>query len=651
MKDAGVRKYDVKHVIMVGASTRMPRLRQAAQEIFDRKPLTSINCEEVVAYGAGVLGGVLKGEVKDVLALETTPLSIGVETLGGAMATLIPRNTLLPHQVNQMITTAWDNQKEATIKVYQGEREMVADNKLLGEFKIKNIPPGPRGSVNIELIMVLDEDGLMNVTAINRNTGTEENLIVQRINDVSDDYIESIKQSAEKAAKADYHHRQLVEAKAEIDTLIDSAKLSLDVNAKFLTENLRNQVIQGIENITTARESDDPKFLGKKIDEFGLISEKVRLAICGEDPERKSKQKRESSFAAESEGDEEEDDDVSHPIKRRKSTSISDDENDSDYSLDNDYETDSEDGNKNDHEDDTSQRRRRLTNRIVESESELDDDKYEVESDEDYRIGRKNKRASYDEDDSISQGDEDSDSDDKNAVEDDDIESDLARGRRNIRDCDHEHEDDEEPTNLRRRKLIRRNGKSVLDEDSDDDVTDAYRPLGVKRGTSGRDIDYDEDDEILDTNRRTNKSSRRNRGSDSISDYEDTDDELWPSQKKRRKSVTDIDNYDDRKQSTRRRKEPRDSYSDDSDHEDEFRLSPDRNIMGDDNTSESFPAYKGRKETMKEASKHSVLASVLYDDYEDYSEESYDSESFSGYEHDSDDDEEEGEEEEEEDAK
>jgi molecular chaperone DnaK len=632
MKDAGIRKYDVKHVIMVGASTRMPRLRQAAQEIFDRKPLTSINCEEVVAYGAGVLGGVLKSEVKDVLALQTTPLSIGVETLGGAMATLIPRNTLLPHQVNQMITTAWDNQKEATIKVYQGEREMVADNKLLGEFKITNIPPGPRGSVDIELIMVLDEDGLMNVTAINRNTGTEENLIVNRINDVSDEHIESAIKSAEQTAKSDFHRRRLVELRAEIDALIDSAKLSLDINTKFLSEKLRNQVIKGIENIKTARESDDPKFLDKKIDEFGLISESVRLAICGEDPDRKPKQnvnRSQPNFAEFSDIDvddddhDDDDDKDSRPMNRRKSKSVSDGENDSDYSSD---------------EDDKNRRLRlkQSTNNSAESEFEAFNDLDEV----DYRTRGKKKRFSYDEDDTTSESDGDTDSsDDKYEVEDDDVDPNPARRRRRkIRGSDHEHDHDEEPTNHRTRNLNRR----YSGEDSDDDVSDEFRPLRVKRRMSGHELDDDEEDEFVETNRRT--SSRE---SESFTDYDDTDDEFRPSQKKRQNFAPDDDVYDGRMQSTRRRKVPRDShcgdseYSEDEDDDDDDQRSPYKYDVGDEDEDDSIPAYKGRRELLKEASKHSVLASILYDDYEDNSEETYDSETFSGYEHDSNEEEEE----------
>ncbi len=231
LKDAGLSKDDIDEIILVGGMTRMPRVKEEVTKFFGKEPHQGVNPDEVVAMGAAIQAGVLQGDVKDVVLLDVTPLSLGIETLGGVFTRLIDRNTTIPTKKSQIFSTAEDNQNAVTIRVFQGEREMAQDNKILGQFNLDNIPPAPRGLPQIEVTFDIDANGIVSVGALDKGTGKEQSITIQASGGLSDDDIDAMVKDAEANAESDKERKELVEAVNQAESLIHSTEKSMEEHA------------------------------------------------------------------------------------------------------------------------------------------------------------------------------------------------------------------------------------------------------------------------------------------------------------------------------------------------------------------------------------------------------------------------------------
>ncbi|WP_068081969.1 molecular chaperone DnaK [Novosphingobium rosa] len=279
MKDAGLSISQIDDVVLVGGMTRMPKVRDAVKDFFGKEPHTGVNPDEVVAMGAAIQAGVLQGDVKDVLLLDVTPLSLGIETLGGVFTRMIDRNTTIPTKKSQVYSTADDNQQAVTIRVFQGEREMAADNKILGQFDLVGIPPARRGVPQIEVTFDIDANGLVNVSAKDKGTGKEQQIRIQASGGLSDSDIDQMVKDAEKFAEEDKKRREAAEAKNNAESLVHATEQQIAENGDKVDPALKAEIEAAIAEAKTAIEGGEPAEMTAKTQALTEKAMKLGQAI------------------------------------------------------------------------------------------------------------------------------------------------------------------------------------------------------------------------------------------------------------------------------------------------------------------------------------------------------------------------------------
>ena len=279
LKDSGLSAGEIGEVVLVGGMTRMPKVIETVKNFFGREPHRGVNPDEVVAIGAAIQAGVLQGDVKDVLLLDVTPLSLGIETLGGVFTRLIDRNTTIPTRKSQVFSTAEDHQNAVTIRVFQGEREMAGDNKLLGQFDLVGLPPAPRGVPQIEVTFDIDANGIVNVSAKDKGTGKEQQIRIQASGGLSEDEIERMVQEAETHASEDKKRRELVEARNQADALIHMTEKNLAEHGDQVGEDDRKAIEAELEALKAVKDGDDEAALNAKMETLAQASMKLGEAM------------------------------------------------------------------------------------------------------------------------------------------------------------------------------------------------------------------------------------------------------------------------------------------------------------------------------------------------------------------------------------
>jgi molecular chaperone DnaK len=279
LKDADLKAEQIDEVVLVGGMTRIPKVQETVKNFFKKEPHKGVNPDEVVAVGAAIQGGVLKGDVKDILLLDVTPLSLGIETAGGVFTRLIDRNTTIPTKKSQIFSTAEDNQNAVTIKVLQGERDIAVYNKLLGHFTLDGIAPAPRGIPQIEVTFDIDANGVVNVSAIDKGTNKEQKITIQSSGGLSKEEIEKMMKEAEANAKADKEKKEFIDAKNKADTLVYSTEKALKEHGDKITSDEKSKIEENIKALKEAMEGTDKGALEKGIEELSQVSMKLGEAV------------------------------------------------------------------------------------------------------------------------------------------------------------------------------------------------------------------------------------------------------------------------------------------------------------------------------------------------------------------------------------